>query len=69
MVCLFGCNFGRLIKQPLFLERTDCLRTEFHLDLFSVYYDSFGLEIWLPDFLGVALRKADIAAKLLAFTG
>ena len=35
----------------------------------NVHHDSLGLEIWLSDFLGVVLRKADIAAELLAFTG
>lgn len=52
-----------------FLEGADGLRAELHPDAFTVDHDGLGLEIWLPDFLGVAQRKADIAAELLAFTG
>ena len=43
--------------------------TDLHLDLFAVNHDSFSLKIRFPDFFGVALRKADIAAVLLAFAG
>ena len=35
----------------------------------TVDHKSLGLEVWLPDFLGVALRKADIIAVLLSFAG
>lgn len=39
---------------------------DFHRYLLTVYFESFFLEVWLPDFLGVALREADITAELLA---
>lgn len=55
--------------QTLFLEGTDGLGADFHLHFFAVYHDGLGLEIGLPDFLGVALRKADVVAKLFAFAG
>ena len=38
-------------------------------DFFAVDDKCFLLKVWLPNFLGVTLRKADIAAELLAFTG
>ena len=38
-----------------------------HGDFLAVDHESFSLKIWLPDFLGVALREADITAVLLAF--
>lgn len=60
------CSAGWL-EQALFLEGADCLRAEFHFDLVAINDDCFGLKVWLPDFFSVALRKADIAAKLLAF--
>lgn len=42
---------------------------EFHGHFFSINKNSLGLQVGLPDFLGVALREADIAAVLLAFAG
>jgi hypothetical protein len=45
------------------------LGAQLHLDAFTVDNDGLGLEVWLPNFFGVALRKADIAAVLLAFAG
>lgn len=45
------------------------MRADFQLDLFAVDHNCLGLKVWLPDFLGVALRKADIVAKLFAFAG
>lgn len=52
-----------------FLQRSDGLGTELHLDLFTVDDDSLGLKIRLPYLLGVALGKADVTAKLLSFAG
>jgi hypothetical protein len=45
------------------------LRTNLHLDLFAVNSKSLGLQIRLPYFFSMALRKADVVAVLLAFTG
>jgi hypothetical protein len=38
-------------------------------DSAAVYGDSLRLQVWLPNFFGVALRKADITAVLFAFAG
>jgi hypothetical protein len=45
------------------------LRTNLHFDLFAVNSKSFGLQIRLPYFFSMALRKAYVVAVLLAFTG
>jgi hypothetical protein len=45
------------------------LGTDLHRNLLAIDDQSFGLEVWLPDLLGVALGEADIAAELLAFAG
>lgn len=42
------------------------MRTNLHRNLLAVDYKSLGLEVRLPYLLGVALREADIATKLLA---
>ena len=42
------------------------MRTDFHRNLLTVDFKSLLLEVRLPYLLGVALRKADVAAKLLA---
>jgi L-ascorbate metabolism protein UlaG (beta-lactamase superfamily) len=63
-----GC-FCLSVQQTLLFEGTDSLGADLHLDLFAVDDNGLSLEVWLPDFLGVALRKADIAAVLLAFAG
>jgi hypothetical protein len=56
-------------EQTFFLECTDSLRADLERHFFAVYNDSLGLEVWFPNFLGVALREADVVAKLLAFAG
>ena len=56
-------------NEALFLESTNCLRTNLELHFFAVDKNSFLLQVWLPHFLGVALRKANAVAELLAFTG
>jgi hypothetical protein len=66
---LFARKARDLGDDAFFLEGTNGLGADFQADLLAVDNDGFGLEIWLPDFLGVALRKAHIVAKLLAFTG
>jgi len=55
--------------EAFFLQGADSLRADLEADLLAVYNDSLVLEVWLPDFLGVALRKADIVAILFAFAG
>lgn len=50
-----------------FLEGSDGLGANFHCYLFAINYKCFGLEVWFPYLFGVALGKADVAAKLLAF--
>ena len=55
------------LEQPFFLERAQGARTDFHLDLFTLNRKSLGLEVRLPDLLGVALAEADITAILFAF--
>lgn len=52
-----------------FLECSDSLRADLHFNLFPVHYNSLGLQVWFPDFFGMALRKADVASELFAFTG
>jgi len=56
-------------QDALFLERSDSLRADLQLDFFAINNNGLFLEVWLPHFLGVALRKADIAAILFAFAG
>jgi hypothetical protein len=68
-----SCSNARKIfsanKIPLaggvFLYTSELICSRWSAGLFSSRYEELGL----PDFLGVALRKADIAAVLLAFTG
>ena len=45
------------------------MSAEFHSDFPAINNNGLGLQIRLPDFFGMALRKADIAAELFAFTG
>lgn len=40
-----------------------------HFDLFTINGQGLGLKVRLPYFLGMSLRKADVIAVLLAFTG
>lgn len=60
---------AELGDDAFFLERADSLSADLHADFFAVDDDGLVLEVWLPDLLGVALRKADIVAKLFAFAG
>lgn len=45
------------------------MSTDFHAGLLAVNYKSFGLQIRQPHTFGVALRKANVIAVLLAFAG
>lgn len=58
-----------LDEKTLFLQGADSLRADLELDLLAVNDDSLSLQVWLPDFLCVALREADVVAVLLAFAG
>ena len=58
-----------LREKPFFLEGTDGLCAYLKLHFFAIYFDCFTLKIWFPNLFGVALRKADITAVLLAFAG
>ena len=57
-----------LSNDTLFLEGTDSLSAELHSDFLAIYYKCLGLEVWLPNFLSMALREAHIVAILFAFT-
>jgi hypothetical protein len=56
-----------LLKQAFFLHGTQSVRADFDFNFFTTNGKSFGLQIRLPYFLGMALRKAHIVAVLLSF--
>jgi hypothetical protein len=60
---IIGCLSS---DETLFLKRTNGLGADFHRNLVAIDDYGLGLEVWLPDFLGVALGEADIVAELLA---
>lgn len=65
-----GTRFESYLNQKaFFLESADSLGRQFHGDFLAVDSKSFGLQVRLPYFLGMALRKAHIVAVLFAFTG
>jgi hypothetical protein len=64
-----GSDFNVGVKQTLFLEGPNSLRANLERDFFAVYDNGLGLQVWLPNFFGVALAKTDIAAELFAFAG
>lgn len=55
--------------EAFFLQRTESLGANLELDFLTVDHDSLGLQVGLPNLLGVALRKADVVAVLLSFAG
>lgn len=59
----------RRFQETLFLQGADSLGAELHLDLLAIDDDGLGLKIWLPDFLGMALREGHVVPVLLAFAG
>ena len=59
----------RLGENALLLQRADRAGTKSHSNLLAVNYKSLLLEVWLESSLRAAQRKADIVAKLFAFTG
>ncbi len=62
-------NLSLSANQALLLEGAERLGADLELDLLAADYDSLVLKVGLPDFLGVALGKADIVAVLLALAG
>lgn len=56
-------------QKTLLLEDTDALSADLELNLLAINNDSLGLQVRVPYLLGVALREADVIAKLLAFVG
>lgn len=71
---LFGFCLGFLLgrfrrNQTLLLEGANSLRANLERHFFAVDNDSLSLEVWFPNFFGVALREADVAPELLALTG
>jgi hypothetical protein len=59
---------GVRLEKAFFLKAADSLGTNLQFDLFTVNNYSFGLQIRLPHFFSMALRKAYVIAVLLAFT-
>lgn len=61
---------GGLARQNAFFsQRANRLCRENHRDFLAVNLKSLLLEVWLESSLRAAQRKADIVAKLFAFTG
>ena len=59
---------GRVrLQDAFFLEGADGLGTKLHGNFFAVQHEGFVLEVRLPDFFGMALRKTDAVAVLFAF--
>lgn len=58
---------GLLRDDALALQGAQCTGADLDADFFTVNHQSLLLKIRLPDFLGMALREADIIAELLAF--
>ncbi len=59
-------SFNLLGDNAFLSKGANSLRTDFHRNLLAVDFKSLLLEVRLPYLFGVALRKADVAAKLLA---
>ena len=53
----------------MFLQCPDGLSAKFHPNFLAINDNCSVLKVWLPDLFCMALRKTDIAAVLLAFTG
>lgn len=58
-----------LNEEAFFLERTNSLGADLDSYFFAVNNKGFLLEVWFPDFLGMALRKRHIVSVLFAFAG
>lgn len=64
----FEVVFKVLGYNTFFLQGADGLGAELHGDFLTINHESLGLKVRLPNFLGMALRKAHIVAVLFAFT-
>lgn len=60
---------GLLFNDTLFLEGADTRSRNIGLYLFTIDNQSFLLNIWLEDFAGFVLGKADVMSVHLAFSG
>lgn len=56
-------------KQALFLQGANSLSADLEANFATINNNSLGLEVWLPDFRGVALRETNVVSVLLAFAG
>ena len=65
----FNYLYKRLLSfgadEALFLEGAQGLGAYLERDLLAIYNNGLGLQVWLPNLLGVALREADVVAELL----
>lgn len=59
---LFGDN-------TFFTQGTKRASADLHTNFFTIDNKRLLLEVGLPDFVGAALRKADVFAELLSFVG
>ena len=58
-----------LSQNAFFLERTNSLSAEDHRYFLAINHEGFLLKVGLEDAFGATQRKADIVAKLFAFSG
>jgi hypothetical protein len=54
------------LNQTFFPESSDSLSAYLKSHLLAIYHDGLGLQVGLPYFFGVSLRKANVVTKLLA---
>ncbi len=66
---MFERSYDLSRNDTFFLQCAQRLGADLDLYFFAIDLDGFILEVGLPDFLGVALTEADIAAILLALAG
>lgn len=59
----------RICQSGLFFESTNSLGADFEADFLAVNNHGLGLQVRLPNFLGLFLRKGNIVPKLFALAG
>lgn len=64
-----GFGYYFLSDNAFALQGTKRAGCDFNADFLAVNRKCFLLNVGIPSFFSAALRKADIVAKLLAFTG
>ena len=70
LVRLSDLGYAALFSQDaFFLKRTDGLSTQNHRNFLTFNHEGFLLKVRLEDSLSATQRKADIVAKLFAFSG